>query len=241
VELQPEGDLDPVYCIHGGGGQVLNLANLAERMGTRRPFLGVQMRQTDRARILFRIGRLAERYADEIAARQGTSPCVVAGHSYGGILAQELSRRLVAKGVPVTACVMLDSYPPRRRFLAGAKIRKRALGPDDTTSSVKEVMYAAHAAFGLPVRPNRVTTERMIAALWGLGRYRPETTSVPLVLIRAVDQVNPASPRAWEPFTTAGLEVVDVPGDHHSMLAPPHVDRLAEAVQTQLDAVLTPA
>jgi acyl-coenzyme A synthetase/AMP-(fatty) acid ligase/thioesterase domain-containing protein len=241
VVMQPEGELEPIYCMHGGGGQILNLANLAERLGTHRPFIGLQMRQTDRARVLFRIGRLADRYADEIAARQGTSPCVVAGHSYGGVLAQDLSRRLVARGVPVKACVLIDSFVPRRRFLAGAKIRKRALGPDDNTTSIKEVLYAAHAALGLPVRPNRVTTERMIAALWGLGRFRPTVTSVPLVLIRAVEQVNAADPSAWAQFTTAGLEVVDVPGDHHSMLAPPHVHRVAEAVRAQLDAALARA
>ena len=76
---------------------------------------------------------------------------------------------------------------------------------------------------------------------WGLGRHRVEVTPVPLVMIRATEHPIPSDPEAWTQFTEAGLAVVDVPGDHHSMLAPPHVDRVAEAVQTQLDAVLTPA
>jgi thioesterase domain-containing protein len=103
---------------------------------------------------------------------------------------------------------------------------------------VKEVLYAAHAVLGLPVRSSRITTERMIAALWGLGRHRVEPTPVPLVMIRATEHGIPANPEAWRQFTEAGLQVIDVPGDHHSMLAPPHVDRVAQAVEAQLDSVL---
>jgi thioesterase domain-containing protein len=64
---------------------------------------------------------------------------------------------------------------------------------------------------------------------------------VPLVLIRAVDQVAPADPTAWAQLTTAGFHVVDVPGNHHSMLAPPLVDQVAEAFLAQLDTILAPA
>ena len=71
VALQPAGDLEPIYCMHGGGGQVLSFANLADRLGTRRPFIAVQMRQRDEARKLFSINRLAEGYAAEIAASPG--------------------------------------------------------------------------------------------------------------------------------------------------------------------------
>ena len=93
---------------------MLSLAPLAERIGTDRPFIGIQMAQPDRPRALFRVDRLAERYATLIADRQGTEPCIVAGHSFGGVVAQEVSRRLVARGVPVDVCVLLDSSVPRR-------------------------------------------------------------------------------------------------------------------------------
>ena len=42
-------------------------------------------------------------------------------------------------------------------------------------------------------------------------------------------------PDAWAAFTEAGLDVIDVPGDHHSMLAPPHVDVVAELSNARLD------
>lgn len=243
VDLQREGPEPALYCIHGGGGQVLSLAGLAERMGARRPFVAVQMRQDDKVRALFRVNRLADRYAREIAARQGPSPCVVAGHSYGGIVAQELSRRLVDLGTPVVACVLLDANVPHRRLLAGRRRRARALGELDATSALKEVLYGAHALLGLAPKPHRLLTERMIAALWGMSWHRPRRTAAPIVAVRASGDPADADPGAWAEHTTGGCRVLDAPGGHNSMLAAPHVDDLAAILDGELGrlAAVTPA
>jgi len=37
VVLQPAGDQPPIYCVHGGGGQVLSFAALATRLRYRPP------------------------------------------------------------------------------------------------------------------------------------------------------------------------------------------------------------
>lgn len=235
VTLRSGGAGAPIYCVHGGGGQVLSFARLAEQLGAEHPFVGVQMRQSDRARSLFRVDRLAARYAGQIAARQGSDPCIVAGHSYGGVVAVALSRRLAQRGVPVEACVLLDTYVPRRRLLGGAQRRRIALGVTDATTNVKEALYAVHALLGLRPRPHRVTTERMIAAMWGMSWHRPRPTPAPLVLVRAVDQPLSPDPEAWRLCAPSGLTVLEVPGDHHSMLAPPHVDRLAEVLANHID------
>ncbi len=239
VDLQPSGVRRPVYCIHGGGGQVLSLAGLAERMGPTRPFVGVQMLQGDRPRALLRVNQLADRYAGAIAARQGPEPCVVAGHSYGGVVAQEVSRRLVERGTPVELCVLLDIGVPRRRLLAGRRRRRRALGEIDTTSTVKELLYLVHAALALRPRPHRLTTERMIAAMWGMSWHRTRSTPVPLLAIRASGDPADHDHAAWARHTAAALEVADVPGGHNTMLASPYVDELATVLGQRLDELET--
>ena len=243
VELQADGEGPPIYCIHGGGGQVLSLAPLAGRLGTARPFIGVQMAQQDRARTLFRVARLAQRYASAIAERQGTDPCVLAGHSYGGVVAQEVSRVLSQRGVPVEACVLLDSSLPRRRSLAGRRRRLRALGNIELAveppSTVKEILYVVHAASGVAPAPHRLNTERMIAALWGMSWHRVRTTPVPIVVLRAATQPSASDLGGWGERTTGGLTVVDTPGGHNSMLTPPYVDDLASLLSLQLDRLST--
>ncbi len=235
VDLQPEGELPPVYCVHGGGGQVLSLAGLAERLGTERPFIGIQMRQGDLPRTLFRVNRLAERYAGAIAERQGPEPCVLAGHSYGGVVAQEVSRRLAARGTPVQLCVLLDTSVPRRRIVAGRRRRARAFGELDTTVAVKELLYVAHALLGLRPKPHRVLTERMIAALWGMAWHRVRSTPVPLLVVRAAEQLTQHDLVDWSRHTDGGVEVADTSGGHNSMLTPPFVDDLAAAIAGRLD------
>ena len=240
VVLEPEGDRPPVYCIHGGGGQVLSLAPLAALMGGDRPFIGIQMAQQDKPRVLFRVDQLAERYATAIADRQGSEPCIVAGHSYGGVVAQEVSRRLVARGVPVERCVLMDTSVPRRRLLAGRNRRLRALGDIElsvNTSTVKEILYVAHALSGIAPKPHRLTTERMIAALWGMSWHRVKPTPVPIVVMRAAGQPSRSDFTRWRAHTGGGCTIVDAPGGHNSMLTPPYVDELASLISDELAKV----
>jgi thioesterase domain-containing protein len=182
------------------------------------------------------VNHLARRYAAAIADRQGGAPCVVAGHSYGGVVAQEVSRRLVAQGVPVERCILLDTSVPRRRLVAGRRRRARALGDQGVAmTTMKEVLYALHAAAGISPAPHRLTTERMIAALWGMSWHRIRTTPVPLLVVRAADHPTYHDLADWGAHTSGGCTVVDAPGDHNGMLGPPYVDHLASLLAEQLD------
>ncbi len=237
VVLQADGDRPPIYCVHGGGGQVLSFATLATRMGAGQPFIGIQMRSRDRARVLFRVRRLARVYAREVASRQAGRPCVIAGHSYGAVVAFEIARQLRVMGVPVEACILLDCTVPDRRLLRGrVPLGLLIAGDDDAVRRWKELAYAAHAVLGLRPRPNRLVTERMHAALWGMSLYRPEDIDVPLVVVHAVDGAPGRDLSRWAAYTSASCVVVPVPGDHNSILTPPHLHRLADALLGALDA-----
>jgi thioesterase domain-containing protein len=102
---------------------------------------------------------------------------------------------------------------------------------------VKEVLYAAHAATGLSPKPNRLTTERMIAALWGMSWHKVKPTPAPIVVMRAATDPSTTDLQRWSPHTGGGLTVVDVPGGHNSMLTPPYVDALAGSIAEQLAKV----
>jgi thioesterase domain-containing protein len=235
VVLQPDGDGPPVYCLHGGGGQVLSYATLAERLGTSQPFVGVQMRSRDRARRLFRVRSLAKRYARLIAERQQGRPCVVAGHSYGGLLAHEVARQLTDRGETVERCILLDAgLRPNGTLLDRVPMASTVTGSGRRLLQRKNLGYAVHAMAGLRPRPHRVTTERMVAAQWGITWHRPRRSGVPLVVVRATDLPGDRGMARWADLTDASCVVTELPGDHDSVLATPHVDELAAAIRAQL-------
>jgi thioesterase domain-containing protein len=160
---------------------------------------------------------------------------VIAGHSYGAIVAFELTRQLRRLGSPVAACVLLDCGVPDRRILRGPlPLGQVVTGQEDAVRRGKELVYAAHALLGLRPRPHRVTTERMQAALWGMTLYQPAPVDVPLVVVRAADGGRGRDFDGWRAHTTASCTLVDVPGDHHSILAPPHLHALADVLREAL-------
>ena len=241
VTLQSEGDGPTLYCVHGGGGQVLSFAGLGAGLRGVHPFVGIQMSTSDRARDLFSVRRLARRYRDEILRHGGGAPCVVAGHSYGGVVAFELAAALRASGVDVRACVILDGPVPDRRLLFRLVPASRSVVGDSTkTVKWKELAYAAHALLGLRPKPHRLTTERMQAGIWGMLMHRPRPTDVPVVVVKALDGPPGRDLAGWGRFTSGGCTVVDVPGDHHSILTPPHLHRLVDDLLAALGAT-TPA
>ncbi|MGK2947209.1 MAG: alpha/beta fold hydrolase, partial [Acidimicrobiales bacterium] len=241
VVLQPEGRRPPLYCIHGGGGEVLAFAALATRLGTDRPFIGVQLRANDPARVLFSLTRLARRYAAEILEHGGGRPCVLAGHSYGGVLAFEVTRLLREAGVTVTACALLDVGVPSRRPILGPRPDRTLAPGEDPLRRWKELAYLAHAAAGRRPRPERLLTERMNAAIWGMSRYRPVPIDVALVVVRAQASPPGRDLGAWAAFSTAGCTVLDVGGDHNTLLNPPHLHGLADDLLAVLEPLDPPA
>lgn len=243
VVLQAGGARPPIVCIHGGGGQVLSYAGLAERLPHDRAFAAVQMLADDRARRLLWVRRLAASYARGLT-RAHPGPLVVAGHSYGGVVAFETARILARRGHVVEACILLDTPLPSpivvaRRLRAGGALPVGAEdggpgGDVDRMAPVRELGYVAHAALGLVPQPHRLTTERVIAAVWGAAAYRPRPSPVPLVVVRATRSRFDAE--RWRPFAAGSFTVVDVPGDHQSILMPPHLDTLAATLGELLAA-----
>lgn len=109
------GPRRPFFLVAGMFGNVLNLVQLANLVGSDRPFYGLQ------ARGLF--GDLephetfedtARDYIAEIKKVQPEGPYLIGGFSGGGLTAWEIARQLLDAGDEVAMLLLLDSVLPQR-------------------------------------------------------------------------------------------------------------------------------
>lgn len=103
----------PFFLAAGMFGNVLNLRQLAQRIGPDRPFYGVQ------ARGLFgdeepheTFPEMARDYLEEVRAVQPHGPYLLGGFSGGGIAAYEMAQQLLADGEEVGLLLLLDTPTP---------------------------------------------------------------------------------------------------------------------------------
>ncbi len=109
-----EGSGTPIFVVAGAYGNVLNLRQLAVRVGERRPFYGIQARGLlgdDNPHESFE--EMAADYLREVREVQPEGPYILGGFCSGGIIAYEMAQQLQREGQTVELLVFLDTLVPR--------------------------------------------------------------------------------------------------------------------------------
>ena len=183
------------------------------------------------------VGALIAVHAENIARSARGTPFVLAGHSSGGLVAHALATRLHRAGPAPAAIVLIDTYPPDRADIM-EKIWPRLPGIDPADRpprdhpSDPDVRHpdAGHPDAGDPDAGDPDAGDD--AWLTAMAHYLCldwtglEPTTVPTLLIRARRPLGD-SPPTWP--LSANLTVIDVPGDHFTMMAD-HAPTTAAAV-----------
>jgi natural product biosynthesis luciferase-like monooxygenase protein len=113
VTLRQEGDGVPFFCVHPVDGSVFGFRELAEAIGTERPFYAVQAPGFEgEQEPVTDLVTLARRYTHAVREVQPQGPYLLGGWSFGGVVATEMARMLLASGSAVAGVVMLDSRVP---------------------------------------------------------------------------------------------------------------------------------
>jgi amino acid adenylation domain-containing protein len=114
VHLQHQGSGSPVYCWSGLGGYTMNLKLLAEKMGTKRPFYGVQsLGLNEGEKPCDTIEEMAAVDIIELKARQPKGPYTLWGFSFGARLAFETCFQLEKGGDVVENLVLIAPGSPK--------------------------------------------------------------------------------------------------------------------------------
>lgn len=110
VEIQPRGDKTPIIAINN----TMIYYNLARRIGTDRPFLGVQLFDPSNPRSLPRrdMEEIAADYVRLIREARPHGPYILFGFCVAGVIAYVAAQQLRQAGESVPLVVMADSWLP---------------------------------------------------------------------------------------------------------------------------------
>src|SRR5262249_28590675 len=108
VPLQPLGARPAFFCVHGAGGSVLGLKDLARHLAPDQLFYGIQAPPLQGAELRgSRVEDMAGQYVDAVRDCQPEGPYYLGGYSFGGSVALEMAQQLQARGETVALLVIL--------------------------------------------------------------------------------------------------------------------------------------
>ncbi len=167
VPIRAEGRGQPLVCVHGAGGHVLNMAAIARHVGPGRPFFGFQARGADGWSEPFaQVEDMATEYLRELRSVQPVGPYYLSGYCGGGLVAFEMATMLQNMGQEVALLALIDTYRPGSVALARYRrlVRRVAqFGPRflldrarpaferDAVAAARRLAIAYHRRRGHPV------------------------------------------------------------------------------------------
>ena len=246
----------PLFICAGMFGNILNLRHLALHLGADRPVYGLQARGLYGEMAPHEsFEEMARDYLAEIKSVQPHGPYLLAGYSGGGITAYEMARQLAEAGETVAHIVMLDTpqttQPPlglRDRISMKAQdLRRDGLGYlgrwlESRARWQKEMKRKQDAQFDDAVSSGTFNNERIeLAFRRALGTYVVRPWEGRLTVFRPKPDVHyhlsggrrlmanrniVLDDNGWSAHASQ-LEVIEVPGDHDTMVLEPNVRVLA--------------
>lgn len=246
------GPKQPFFLVAGMFGNVLNLRHLAQLIGGDRPFYGMQARglygDAEPHRTL---PEAARDYIAELREVQPHGPYLLGGFSGGGLTAWEMARQLEAAGETVSLLVLLDTplpmRPPLSRLDKGliklAELKARGLG---YVVDWAKARYAWEIEKRRPKAATEATHQFHNAEIEAAFRAALPIYALPLRK-GATALFRPPLDRRWQVSNghwvsgakeyvfadndltrfAPALQVLEVPGDHDSMVLEPNVRVLA--------------
>jgi thioesterase domain-containing protein/acyl carrier protein len=229
------------FCVHGGGGNVLNFRDLARRLGDGQCFYGLQAKGVTGGEPANSIEEMASAYIAAIRGVRPHGPYVLGGYSGGGVVAYEMAQRLLAAGERVHLA-FLDTFHPASRARAPSRTerleylvaegtpylwragRAKLVRTVEGFTGKLRIRYSQKRGAALPIelREQHITRAFDQAA----SRYVPKPYTGPVTLYRA-RTINTfhahVGPTLGWGDVIKHLEIVEVPGNHETLMVEPNV------------------
>ncbi|MER7642038.1 amino acid adenylation domain-containing protein [Streptomyces sp. NPDC126522] len=258
-----EPEQRPVFLFHPFGGTVFCYVELTRHLPPGRPVLAIEapgIQNEGEAEIS--VEAMATRYIDLLREVQPNGPYALGGWCFGGVIAYEVAGQLRAEGEEIEFIIGIDSRAPVEENIpesaddstilswfardlavpAGKTLdipadELRALGGD---AAFDHILHEAAAIGVLAEDADRAQILRYFEAYLANGialqTYLPEPAELDLVLLRAADEEADYGPKlGWEALIKGELQVIDVSGDHNSVMYPPYAELAARAIAPHME------
>ncbi|NUQ62306.1 MAG: amino acid adenylation domain-containing protein, partial [Pirellulales bacterium] len=226
VQIQAGGGDRPLFVVHPAEGVVVAYAAVAQRLKTSQPFYGLQAPGLeDEAAPLDGVETMASHYVEAIRTVQPHGPYLLAGWSFGGLVAFEMAQQLQATGDQVAWLALLDSFilsrgggaphqDEGRMFASGAKQYLEQLGLDlpiaedelarHAPSEQVEIILARLAETGNELPEAMTRQARNLLRIWDINaaagrRYVPQPYEGEVAFFRAADDESAAGDSLPDP------------------------------------------
>lgn len=264
VPIKPVGNKVPLFIIHGAGLNVLNFINLSKHFDGDQPIYGIQGTRPKGFDGWYEsIEAMAAHYIEAIIKVNPKGPYALAGFSFGGIVAFEMTRQLKEMGKNVTLTGLLDSYVDSSYYYGNYR-RKQLVRYFDLTHKrldfLKEMLlswkafkmringkkeYILQRHFGKKITMTEqeelalrqfIEADGMVKKIVDRYHLKPQNFSVDL--FRSKDDENyklDPTHLGWKKAAMGGVTIHNISGNHLNIVAPPNDRVLARLIQDILD------
>jgi acetoacetyl-CoA synthetase len=240
----------PVFFSHGLSGDA-NFFELARQTRTNHPIYGIWAEiPRDADQPFDRIEDMARHNVEVIKAVQPKGPYALIGYSFGGLVALEMSRCLLADGENVALLALLDTYPHRRYLSLAQRLELTLRRTKSHLYKLKQMPFGETLAYGwrdlqrrlrlvgfetAETHPSLRIKDRSYVAF---KQYRPQFYPGKIKFVRAeASSFLPSDPVAVWGKLVAEIEVETVPGDHLEMVDR-HYQNLSPLLSRYLEQAL---
>jgi thioesterase domain-containing protein/acyl carrier protein len=242
VAIQSFGSKQPLFCIHGGGGEVLIYRYLAVELGNDQPLFGLRYPNSENNEKIT-VESLADIYVKEIIKIQPNGPYSLLGFCIGGAIAYEIAQKLIQIGEEVSLLAILNLANPQKipliipketplnqkilnRLMKISKmsLKERALFIKQMFQKVVGKFFASNTTENK--KPNGMTQTRMTlrAAVRG---YNPQPYPGKILLLSG-DRYNDYEEKlGWETADNGSIEVQAIRVKHDRFLKKPNIEVVA--------------
>lgn len=247
----------PLFLVHSAGGNIFTYRALISHLDSAQTIWGLQPDLSTDLVIQRNIVEMATTYLEAVKRVQSAGPYMLGGHSFGGIVALEMAQQLKAQGEEIALLVVMDSnlvsdstvtlqsQTDLLTFLLdmGAKEKTdqtilQSLPSEEQLSYFWQQYNAASPQLpDADYQPLLDFLQLFKMHHGAIANYQAKAYPDRVVFCKAQDPdaVTATNPeQGWMQITNHQVEVHLTPGNHLTMLNPPHVIKLAEIVNQSL-------